>query len=116
MHQWSKKLTITDKIFKCKGHEGLSKEEKKERKLRKNETDVYDAIKHRSFQEGDKIWVYYNDNGGLTLSDEFNGKYNREAFLKSLYSSLKIFKLVIDTEQFMNYTLKRNKQALDNIG
>lgn len=112
---WCKKLTITEKILQCKGHEELDKETKKLKGLRKNETDVYDAIKHRTFQEGDKIWVYYNDHDGLTLGDEFNGLYDRDSFLKNLFTSMQIFKLVIDTECYLNYTLKKNKKALEEL-
>jgi hypothetical protein len=112
---WSKKLTVTEKIFKCKGHESLDKEEKKLKGIRANETSVYDAIKHKSFQEGDKIWVYYNQNDGLTLADEFDGKYDRKSFLKNLFTSLQIFKLVIDTSPYLNYTLKRNQTILGEL-
>jgi len=106
---WSKKLTITDKIFKCKDHANLTKEEKKEAKLRKNETDVYDALKDRQVQEGDKIWVYFNNNGGLSMVEDWAGDYDRKALLKNLFTATQIFKNVIDPIQFKNYTLKKNK-------
>lgn len=113
---WSKKLTITEKIFHCKGHEVMDKETKKEKGIRKNETSVYDAIKHKDgIQEGDKIWVYYNNNDGLTLAEEFDGQYDRDSFLKNLFTSMQIFKLVIDVSSYLNYTLKKNKVLLNEL-
>jgi len=112
---WAKKLTITDKITGCVGHETLSKEEKKEKGLRKNETDVYDALKGRYVQEGDKILVYFNNNNGLSMVQDWDGTYDQDALLKNLYSSMQIFGNIIDMEQFLNYTLKRNKKVLETL-
>lgn len=113
---WSKKLTITEKIFHCKGHEVMDKETKKEKGIRKNETSLYDAVKHKDgIQEGDKVWVYYNNNDGLTLAEEFDGQYDRDSFLKNLFTSMQIFKLVIDVSPYLNYTLKKNKKILEEI-
>ena len=48
----------------------MDKETKKEKGIRKNETSLYDAVKHKDgIQEGDKVWVYYNNNDGLTLAE-----------------------------------------------
>lgn len=55
---WCQKKTITKSVLKCKGHETLSTEEKKANGIRKNETDVWDAIKNTHFQEGDKAYVW----------------------------------------------------------
>ncbi len=112
---WAKKVTITDKIKQCKGHEILSKEEKKAKGIRKNESDVYDALKGRYVQEGDKIYVYFNVNGNLSMIEDWQIDYDQTALLKNLYGSIKIFKNVIDIEQFPNYTLKRNKKALESL-
>ena len=112
---WAKKLTITDKITGCVGHETLNKEEKKEKGLRKNETDVYDALKGRYVQEGDKILVYFNNNNGLSMVEDWDGTYDQDALLKNLYNSIQIFANIIDMDQFLNYTLKRNKKTLGEL-
>lgn len=112
---WAKKLTITDKITKCKGHEKYDKEEKKLRGIRLNETNVWDAIKHRPFQEGDKIYLYYKNDKTYGLSDEFVGDYSKESLLKQLHSVTKVFANILDIEMFLNYSLKRNKKYIEAL-
>jgi hypothetical protein len=56
--KWSQKKTITAKILKCAGHQEMTKEEKKEAEIRKNETNVWDAIANETVQEGDKVYLY----------------------------------------------------------
>lgn len=112
---WAKKLTVTDKITKCKGHEKYDKEEKKLRGIRLNETNVWDAIKHRPFQEGDKIYLYYKNDKTYGLSDEFVGDYSKESLLKQLHSVTKVFANILDIEMFLNYSLKRNKKYIEAL-
>jgi DNA polymerase elongation subunit (family B) len=112
---WCKKVTITDKIFKCKGHETLSKQELKDLKLRANETKVYDALKGRHVQEGDKIYTFFLESRAVSLLEDFNGDYSRLDLIKGLYNCLKVFKNVIDMDLFLNYSLKSYKEELGAV-
>jgi DNA polymerase elongation subunit (family B) len=112
---WCKKVTITDKILKCKGHETLSKQELKDLKLRPNETKVYDALKGRHVQEGDKIYTFFLESRAVSLLEDFNGDYSRLDLIKGLFNCLKVFKNVIDMNQFLNYSLKSYKEELGAV-
>lgn len=93
---WCQKKTVTKSILNCKGHEKLSKEEKKELGIRKNETDVWDAIKDKHVQEGDKIWLHpcvVSDEvvqeevwrvNRKTKEKEFKGYKNKRIVIKGL--------------------------------
>ena len=113
IHPWCKKVTITDKILNCKGHHKLSKEQLKAKGLRSNETKVYDALKGKHVQEGDKIYVYFQEDRTLALDSDFDGKYSKPDMLKGLHSCLKVFKNVLDIDQFVNYSLKKNYKVLE---
>lgn len=118
---WCTKKTITKSVLKCKGHELLSVEEKKEQGIRKNETDVWDAIKGIHVQEGDKVYLFTDvvsreviikeyKNGktkekiteilGLKLAQDFQGSYSVDKLLKRCYDTVKIFSNVIDMTKF----------------
>lgn len=112
---WCKKATITSKILKCKGHEKLSPLHKQQRGIRKNETSVYDALKGKMVQEGDKIYVFYDKEGNLVLDEHFTGEYNELKLVEKLYSTLKTFKNIIDIEQFPKYHLKKNGTLLKEL-
>lgn len=112
---WCKKLTITDKILNCKGHEKLSKDQLKARGLRANETKVYDALKGRHVQEGDKIYVYFQEDRSIALLSDFNGNYSKVDMIKGLYSCLKVFQNVLDISQFVNYSLKKNLKLVEEL-
>jgi DNA polymerase elongation subunit (family B) len=112
---WCKKTTITDKILKCDGYEYMSEEEIKEKKLRANEWKVWDAIRGKNVQEGDKIYVFFKQNGELCLDENWSGDYDQVRLIKNLHDCLKIFKNIIDINMFPNYALKKNKELLDKL-
>lgn len=121
---WCTKKTITKSVLKCKGYEKLTEEERKEQGIRKNETDVWDAIKDIHVQEGDKVYLYtdvisrevtvkHYKNGktkekvtevlGLKLAQDFQGSYSVDKLLKRCYDTVKIFSNVIDITKFEKY-------------
>jgi hypothetical protein len=112
---WSKKLTITDKIMKCKGHENMEPQEKAKLGIRKNETKVFDAIRNKTVQEGDKVWMFYRSDSSLALVEDFDGDYDPIALLKLLYSTTKIFANVLDITVFPKYQNKGNRKLLDEL-
>lgn len=111
---WAKKLTVTDKITKCAGHEKYSEEEKKLRGIRSNETKVYDAIKHTNFQEGNKIYLYFKEDKSYGLANEFTGDYDKKSLLKALFNVTKVFINVVDISNFTNYSLVKNFKSLQS--
>lgn len=119
--RWCSKKTITEKILRCAGHESLSIEEKKEQGIRKNETDVWDAIKDKIVQEGDKCYLYpvsekitiigrLGKNGkplkdkietlnGLKDIDHWNNDHDKEKLKQRLDATLNILKNILDVDK-----------------
>lgn len=97
---WAKKITVTEKV--------LTSERTNERKIR-------DAIKHTFVQQGDKIYLFSLENEELSLVENFNGDYSRKVLMKQVFASIKIFQNLLDSSLFLNYTLKRNTKALNDL-
>lgn len=89
--QWCSKKTITDKVLNPE---------------RTNEQNVLDAIEGEELQEGDKIYVYFTEDGSLKLQDKWENDHDVEKLVSKLYKTLEIFKTVLDMEQFTKYHLK----------
>lgn len=125
INRWSQKKTITKKILQCKGHEKLSKEEKKAKGIRKNETDVWDAIKNEEdLQEGNKVWVYpisktiietgrISEKTGKPLKDmeyqinslklikNWQNDHDRAKLKERIYATLCILKTILDPKEII---------------
>ena len=132
--RWSMKKTITESILKCKG---WTEEDILSKRLRKNETDVWDAIKHLDdLQAGGKVYCYptvlsssvetkeYKNGNtkekvtqitGLKTIDLWTGDENKDKLLERVYDTISIFASVIDLSQFIDYTKKRNKPLLKEL-
>lgn len=82
---------------------------------RENEAKIIRAINGTDYVEGDKVFVFYDENEELVLAENFKGSYNKEKFLEKLYKTLDRFSNVIDLESFLNYKLKKNKAALEEL-
>jgi len=94
---WCSKKTITMKVL-----EGT----------RLNETNIADAIEETEYVEGDKVHTFYLPDDTLCLKENFKGEYNKRRLLKRLYDTAKIFKNIIDINEFKNYSLKKNLKEL----
>lgn len=132
--RWSMKKTITESILKCKG---WTEEDILSKRLRKNETDVWDAIKHLDdLQAGGKVYCYptvlsssvetkeYKNGNiketvtqitGLKTIDLWTGDENKEKLIERVYDTVSIFASVIDLSQFIDYTKKKNKPLLEGL-
>jgi len=98
---WTSKKTITTKVLNPK---------------RTNEQKVFDIISNTDYREGDKIWVFFKEDGNLELAENFKGEYNKMKLLEKLHSSAQIFENVLNTKElFKNYSLKRHKEELQEI-
>lgn len=100
IHNWCSKKTVTDKVLNPK---------------RTNEQRVLDAIGDKVVQEGDKIYVFFEEKEKLCLRENFTGLYSVDTLLKKLYKNLDTFENLIDVSLFPDYSLKRNKGLLDEI-
>lgn len=82
---------------------------------RTNEAKIRDTIQGTDYRIGDKIYVYFKEDGSLSLIENFDGSYDKKKILEKLYNSTSLFDSVIDTSQFLNYKLKRNQPALEEL-
>lgn len=137
IRRWCTKKTLTESIFNCKDH---TQEDIDNKTIRKNEADVWDAVKNEEgLQEGDKAYLYpvilghqtipggISEKTGKPLKDkvkEINGlkmdKYwqndhDVEKLLERCYATVKIFKTVLDMNLFIDYSSKKNKHLLDQL-
>ena len=132
--RWSSKKTITEAIIKCKG---WTQEDIQEKRLRKQEVDVWEAIKHHDdLQEGNKVWVYpaildrkilttIQKNGkikekeeliyGLKSIENWNNDEDKEHLILRVYDTVCIFENILDMTQFVDYTIKKNKHLLETL-
>lgn len=100
MSRWVTRKTITSKVL-----EGT----------RTNETKVVDAIKGTDYKEGDRVYTFYKPDESLCLLENFDGEYDRMKLVKKIHTATKTFSTVIDIGLFTNYSLKKNKEALDKL-
>lgn len=98
--RWCSKKTITDKIFTSE---------------RSNETKIKDAIEGSNYREGDKCWTFFRSDGSLSLMENFDGDYDKDAMYKKVFRSAEFFTNVIPSDLFINYSLKRSKKLLDQL-
>lgn len=99
--RWASKKAITGKT--------LSSE-------RSNESKIRDAIVGTEYVEGDRIYLYFKNDDTLSLVENFDGDYNKERFYKKLHNATKRFETVLPVNDlFINYSLKKNKEALCSI-
>lgn len=99
--RWATKKTITSKILKP---------------VRTNEKKVLKALGNKDFMEGDKAYMFYKQDGTLSLVEDFTSDYDRMCLLKKLHKTTKTFENVLDVKTlFPNYGLKRNQGILDTL-
>lgn len=118
---WASKKTLSATTFKSK---------------RENEAKIIRAIKDTDYREGDKIYTFYlssvkvklpadygDEHFGprygfikeLCLVEKFDGIYDKDALYLKLFKNIQKFGVVMDISGFLNYTLKKNKKALEEL-
>ena len=98
--RWASKKTITDKILKND---------------RSNEAKVRDALDGSDYVEGDKIFVYFKEDGSLNLVENFNNDHDKKKLLGKLYKTSNTFETIIPKELFTNYSLVKHYKIIDQI-
>jgi hypothetical protein len=95
--RWCSKKTVTSKVMESE---------------RLNEIKIKEAIAGSEYREGDKIYLYYTPGDNLKLVENFDGRYNKTRLLKKVHNTIKIFANIVDMDQFINYSLVKQKEAL----
>jgi DNA polymerase elongation subunit (family B) len=124
--RWAQKKTVTKSITSCKDNA----------EARRNESVVWDAIKDKQKQEGDKVYIYpailgsttestTYKNGrvkekiiyqvGLKVVEDYNNDHNVDKLVSRVWDTLQILANVIDMSLFVNYSLTRNKPLLGEL-
>lgn len=73
---------------------------------------IKDAIGNTPVSEGDKIYLFYREDGSLCLRENFAGNFDRVVLLRKLKDTMKVFRNILDVDLFPNLTLKRNEDLL----
>lgn len=127
IRRWSTKKTVTKSVLQCRT----------DPEARLNERKVYDAVKNiRGLQEGDKVYIFpciltstkevttlkngkvkekINKTVGLSLADAWDSNEDKEKLVERVVDTMEIFKNILDTSQFVDYTLVKNKPLLENL-
>ena len=101
INRWATKKTVSDKTLESE---------------RSNESRIRDAFAGEEVSEGDRLYMFFREEKVLSLVKNFDGVYCREKLLKKLFQTAQIFDTILNTDElFINYSLKRNKKALDEI-
>jgi len=96
--RWVHKKTITDKVLK---------------NTRTNEAKVRDAIEGTEYVEGDKIFLYFKEDGNLSLVERYNKDHDKAKLLEKLYKTTLTFETILPIKElFKNYSLVRNFKQL----
>lgn len=125
--RWAAKKTITKAILNCAN----------DPTARLNERKVYEAVKDTAgLQEGNKAYLYpcikseqreetLLKNGklkvkvikdtGLKIIEQWSNDHDSEKLVERVVDTMDIFANVLDREQFIDYTLARNKNILTEL-
>lgn len=122
--RWAAKKTITKAILNCAD----------DPEARLNERKVYEAVKNMpGLQEGNKVYIYpciksikdevsYSANGkmkvkvikdtGLKIVEQWCRDEDAEKLVQRVVDTMDIFANVLNRDEFIDYTLVRNKKLL----
>lgn len=138
IHRWAKKISATESILACRNY---TLDDIASKRLRRNETNVWDAIKNEErIQQGDKYYIYpavLSSETVTTTKTSKKGKISSKSkvveahglmqshkwdanapnhivskLLERLYCTMEIFQFVLDINMFNDYSLVKNYKAL----
>ncbi len=73
---------------------------------------VLTAIGRVPVSEGDKVYMFFQEDDSLCLREHFTGQCDRMKLLGKLRDTIEIFGNVIDADLFPDFTLRRNQDRL----
>ena len=83
---------------------------------RANETKVKDAIAGSEYTQGDKVYLFFDEDETLVLAERFKGSYNKDRLVEKMFKVTQVFKSILPVKElFLNYSLKRNKKLLQEL-
>jgi hypothetical protein len=130
IRRWSQKKTVTESVTSCADPKNT---------VRKNEMDIWKAIKDDNCQQGDKVYIYpvvlgheitpggvsektgkplkdkVKEITGLKMDKYWTGDHDVEKLVERVYSTMCIFELVLDMSQIIDYGKKSNKSLLAEL-
>lgn len=107
INRWASKKSLTSTTYQSQ---------------RANETKIIDAIKGTEYKEGDKVFLFFMEDGSLCLSEKFTGLYDKNVLISKLYNISKVFTHIdnkpiglLPKDTFLNFALKKNEQLLKEL-
>lgn len=85
---------------------------------RTNESKIRDALGDTldDIQEGEKIYVYFQEDGSLSTIDKFDGTYDRIKMVEKVWKTVQVFENVLDGKTlFPKYSLRKNRKLLEEL-
>lgn len=82
---------------------------------RPNEQLPWNAIKHTKPQEGDKVYLFFEDEKTYRLREEFKGEYSKKKLFGKLHSTAKTFNTLFDLSLVPNYSKAGNQDLLEDL-
>lgn len=76
---------------------------------------VRTAIGSKPVSEGDKVYMYFREDGSLSLRENFNNDCDKLTLIGKLRDTLDVFGSVFDVDLFPDFQLKRNQELLKTI-
>lgn len=73
------------------------------------------AIGSTPVSEGDKVYLFFKEDGSLCLRENFSGEFDRSVLLGKLRDTMDVFGNVFDVDLFPDLTLKRNQDLLPKL-
>jgi DNA polymerase, archaea type len=92
--RWVTKKTITDKVLN---------------NTRTNEAKIRDAIADSDYKEGDRAFFYFDMEGNQKLQENWKADHDPSKLLGKLYKTVSVFETVLNIDDFLNYSLKKNE-------
>jgi DNA polymerase elongation subunit (family B) len=98
--EWCFKITVTKKV--------LDPQATFQKKIRS-------AIGDTPVSEGDKVYMFFREDGSLCTRENFTGDFDKKVLLGKLRDTLDVFGNVFDVDLFPDLTLRRNAELLESI-
>jgi hypothetical protein len=97
IREWASRKTITEKVLQSP---------------RKQERDIRDAVEGKGYSVGDKVFLYFTNDGKLKEVGDYAQDHDLWRLVKKLYNCTGIFTTFLSCTWRINYSLKSNKKLI----